>query len=165
MPPMRLDRKSTRLNSSHLVTSYAVFCLKKKKRARFAQDADAGDRRGDIEREVRAAEPHRHLQHQIAVGAKRLHRQLPQIASEGRLLAVHQRDEHLGADVARAPAAPPLRRGHESQLAPYRVKGAVAVGILAVGGVEGPEQPLAVTVGTVSEYLGKRVHLEIQGTR
>src|SRR5256885_13042666 len=24
-----LDRKSTRLNSSHLVTSYAVFCLKK----------------------------------------------------------------------------------------------------------------------------------------
>src|SRR5688500_834160 len=26
-----LDRKSTRLNSSHLVTSYAVFCLKKKK--------------------------------------------------------------------------------------------------------------------------------------
>src|SRR2546426_1848146 len=28
-PP--LDRKSTRLNSSHLVISYAVFCLKKKK--------------------------------------------------------------------------------------------------------------------------------------
>src|SRR5256885_3387717 len=26
----RQDRKSTRLNSSHLVTSYAVFCLKKK---------------------------------------------------------------------------------------------------------------------------------------
>src|SRR5256885_7398599 len=26
------DRKSTRLNSSHLVISYAVFCLKKKKR-------------------------------------------------------------------------------------------------------------------------------------
>src|SRR5256885_9739935 len=30
-----LDRKSTRLNSSHLVISYAVFCLKKKKRAQF----------------------------------------------------------------------------------------------------------------------------------
>src|SRR3989454_7412815 len=31
--PMKLegDRKSTRLNSSHLVISYAVFCLKKKK--------------------------------------------------------------------------------------------------------------------------------------
>src|SRR5256885_12715568 len=28
--PLR-DRKSTRLNSSHLVISYAVFCLKKKK--------------------------------------------------------------------------------------------------------------------------------------
>src|SRR5205807_9029910 len=35
--PLRLypairDRKSTRLNSSHLVISYAVFCLKKKKK-------------------------------------------------------------------------------------------------------------------------------------
>src|SRR2546426_6337726 len=29
-----LDRKSTRLNSSHLVISYAVFCLKKKKKKR-----------------------------------------------------------------------------------------------------------------------------------
>src|SRR5690625_6140299 len=27
-----LDRKSTRLNSSHVASSYAVFCLKKKKR-------------------------------------------------------------------------------------------------------------------------------------
>src|SRR2546426_6493422 len=30
--PSRADRKSTRLNSSHLVISYAVFCLKKKKK-------------------------------------------------------------------------------------------------------------------------------------
>src|SRR2546426_2774671 len=29
--PESQDRKSTRLNSSHLVISYAVFCLKKKK--------------------------------------------------------------------------------------------------------------------------------------
>src|SRR6266850_6303558 len=29
------DRKSTRLNSSHLVSSYAVFCLKKKKKKLF----------------------------------------------------------------------------------------------------------------------------------
>src|SRR5256885_11645245 len=29
------DRKSTRLNSSHLVISYAVFCLKKKKNYRY----------------------------------------------------------------------------------------------------------------------------------
>src|SRR5256885_9810275 len=28
--PASVDRKSTRLNSSHLVISYAVFCLKKK---------------------------------------------------------------------------------------------------------------------------------------
>src|SRR5438034_4086542 len=28
--PTTIDRKSTRLNSSHTVTSYAVFCLKKK---------------------------------------------------------------------------------------------------------------------------------------
>src|SRR3712207_8715415 len=31
--PVVLDRKSTRLNSSHANISYAVFCLKKKKRA------------------------------------------------------------------------------------------------------------------------------------
>src|SRR5256885_16802719 len=31
LPPRGEDRKSTRLNSSHLVISYAVFCLKKKK--------------------------------------------------------------------------------------------------------------------------------------
>src|SRR5260221_7893141 len=29
---IRVDRKSTRLNSSHTVISYAVFCLKKKNR-------------------------------------------------------------------------------------------------------------------------------------
>src|SRR5436190_13435484 len=36
LPPgaRRPDRKSTRLNSSHTVISYAVFCLKKKKRLR-----------------------------------------------------------------------------------------------------------------------------------
>src|SRR5256885_10140256 len=39
LEPLPRDRKSTRLNSSHLVISYAVFCLKKKKtddRARSA---------------------------------------------------------------------------------------------------------------------------------
>src|SRR5947208_8984794 len=30
-PAIRRDRKSTRLNSSHQIISYAVFCLKKKK--------------------------------------------------------------------------------------------------------------------------------------
>src|SRR5256885_13177498 len=33
-----LDRKSTRLNSSHLVISYAVFCLKKKKHELYPDD-------------------------------------------------------------------------------------------------------------------------------
>src|SRR2546426_3014946 len=32
LPLVHRDRKSTRLNSSHLVISYAVFCLKKKKK-------------------------------------------------------------------------------------------------------------------------------------
>src|SRR5207253_10850851 len=31
------DRKSTRLNSSHVAISYAVFCLKKKKKKRMRQ--------------------------------------------------------------------------------------------------------------------------------
>src|ERR1022692_4248834 len=35
----RSDRKSTRLNSSHLVISYAVFCLKKKKTRQKATTA------------------------------------------------------------------------------------------------------------------------------
>src|SRR5690349_23255320 len=33
------DRKSTRLNSSHVEISYAVFCLKKKKRSLAADEA------------------------------------------------------------------------------------------------------------------------------
>src|SRR5262245_64380809 len=40
--PRGIDRKSTRLNSSHLGISYAVFCLKKKKhRIRERHQADA----------------------------------------------------------------------------------------------------------------------------
>src|SRR5690625_6841107 len=34
-----LDRKSTRLNSSHVAISYAVFCLKKKKTVQELTDA------------------------------------------------------------------------------------------------------------------------------
>src|ERR1022692_3004608 len=37
----RSDRKSTRLNSSHLVISYAVFCLKKKKKHNQQQQDEA----------------------------------------------------------------------------------------------------------------------------
>src|SRR5256885_4070613 len=50
--PRQLDRKSTRLNSSHLVISYAVFCLKKKKEtytrsSRATWRVTTGDRRLD----------------------------------------------------------------------------------------------------------------------
>src|SRR5256885_8815156 len=43
LPFGRIDRKSTRLNSSHLVISYAVFCLKKKKSQRDAPDTYSSD--------------------------------------------------------------------------------------------------------------------------
>src|SRR2546426_7797272 len=36
------DRKSTRLNSSHLVISYAVFCLKKKKYEAYTDELASG---------------------------------------------------------------------------------------------------------------------------
>src|SRR5699024_1041551 len=39
------DRKSTRLNSSHVSISYAVFCLKKKKTMNFDEGRAAGDSR------------------------------------------------------------------------------------------------------------------------
>src|SRR2546430_3677012 len=40
--PLRIrDRKSTRLNSSHSQISYAVFCLKKKKKSDWIQFLDA----------------------------------------------------------------------------------------------------------------------------
>src|SRR5256885_7101203 len=42
------DRKSTRLNSSHLVISYAVFCLKKKKDQGRVADAAQADQRDEF---------------------------------------------------------------------------------------------------------------------
>src|SRR5258708_30525191 len=35
VPTSTVDRKSTRLNSSHQIISYAVFCLKKKKKKHY----------------------------------------------------------------------------------------------------------------------------------
>src|SRR5256885_3716486 len=43
--PSPIDRKSTRLNSSHLVISYAVFCLKQKSDSR-SRHRSRGRRRG-----------------------------------------------------------------------------------------------------------------------
>src|SRR5256885_6119034 len=48
------DRKSTRLNSSHLVISYAVFCLKKKKKQRTFARSHASSHSND-----RSTSPHR----------------------------------------------------------------------------------------------------------
>src|SRR2546430_6121098 len=42
-PPSLLDRKSTRLNSSHSQISYAVFCLKKKKKGKVASAEDSAE--------------------------------------------------------------------------------------------------------------------------
>src|SRR5204862_5425627 len=39
----RLDRKSTRLNSSHVEISYAVFCLKKKKKKKGLRGNERAD--------------------------------------------------------------------------------------------------------------------------
>src|SRR5947208_9895088 len=41
LPRVALDRKSTRLNSSHQIISYAVFCLKKKKNKAHNRQIDA----------------------------------------------------------------------------------------------------------------------------
>src|ERR1022692_4743412 len=49
----RRDRKSTRLNSSHLVISYAVFCLKKK------EHQTPGDRAARADGRAREAPPAR----------------------------------------------------------------------------------------------------------
>src|ERR1022692_857939 len=43
-----LDRKSTRLNSSHLVISYAVFCLKKKRRLEFGDGSSANGQKNQL---------------------------------------------------------------------------------------------------------------------
>src|SRR5438552_14259740 len=40
---LREDRKSTRLNSSHQISSYAVFCLKKKKKKTHRHEIDVYD--------------------------------------------------------------------------------------------------------------------------
>src|SRR5438309_7237020 len=45
-----LDRKSTRLNSSHSSISYAVFCLKKKKKNNKIKNKEAKNTKVDINR-------------------------------------------------------------------------------------------------------------------
>src|SRR5690349_24041058 len=52
-----LDRKSTRLNSSHVEISYAVFCLKKKKkkkRNRKSHTQDRGQKQSAVQMNIRS---------------------------------------------------------------------------------------------------------------
>src|SRR5690349_22152824 len=42
------DRKSTRLNSSHVEISYAVFCLKKKRKGSYRFDYNSDDEGRDV---------------------------------------------------------------------------------------------------------------------
>src|SRR3989442_8222869 len=62
-PLRRRDRKSTRLNSSHVRISYAVFCLKKKKRQETSKlgdiifDAMSGAGASRSNRHFRASPP------------------------------------------------------------------------------------------------------------
>src|SRR5688572_13746557 len=65
---IRTDRKSTRLNSSHSQISYAVFCLKKKKKTNIQQDGCS------IQPHVRLRWSHRSFQRVIC---DRLDRALP----------------------------------------------------------------------------------------
>src|SRR2546426_8403988 len=57
------DRKSTRLNSSHLVISYAVFCLKKKKYYQHAKSTPSHET--PAYRTNSGLEKHRVLGHSI----------------------------------------------------------------------------------------------------
>src|SRR2546426_2894502 len=58
VPAPRADRKSTRLNSSHLVISYAVFCLKKKMIDRVGRLRKHGP---DLPREIEGVARAQHL--------------------------------------------------------------------------------------------------------
>src|SRR5205809_1585360 len=63
-PPLHhqgVDRKSTRLNSSHGYISYAVFCLKKKKRISRSFEPDAVDWRVLVSLPAGARQSFNHL--------------------------------------------------------------------------------------------------------
>src|SRR5688572_31551756 len=56
VPVMPIDRKSTRLNSSHSQISYAVFCLKKKKEFKVHQSPTPDGVRHHAERQPHLAD-------------------------------------------------------------------------------------------------------------
>src|SRR2546430_10177249 len=89
-PAQRLDRKSTRLNSSHSQISYAVFCLKKKSEQRTDPLCLEVDRR-------------------FQRGLKTLARQEPPHRSPGEAPAGHVRRE---PPILRAPRKKPSQQAH-----------------------------------------------------
>src|SRR6185436_16427444 len=107
--------------------------------------ANGGNRRRDVEREVTLPDADRHVQHEIAVRAERLNRELPQLSAERRMRGIDQPEEHLTADVARSDATTALLCRQQPRLAPRREVGAVlVVAIGAERGIERTELLLAV---------------------
>src|SRR5256885_5046228 len=83
-----IDRKSTRLNSSHLAISYAVLCLKKTPRRRSPARLNAKQRRGASGVGSRFADPSC-----VSIGAGDSRLELP-----SRLRGRHQTSARRGAD-------------------------------------------------------------------
>src|SRR5256885_3503709 len=79
MPCVTGDRKSTRLNSSHLVISYAVFCLKKKSNILVIRNLF---RRQRIDRASSQRRLYRHEIEQVLVLGMRLLMNLQHIVVE-----------------------------------------------------------------------------------
>src|SRR2546427_3224543 len=65
---LHLDRKSTRLNSSHSQISYAVFCLKKKKNKR--KKIQVGERRIQRRAHARSSETRDPVKNRGALGSE-----------------------------------------------------------------------------------------------
>src|SRR5256885_12853499 len=83
--PLIQDRKSTRLNSSHLVISYAVFCLKKKKHHHAPPPDDPDPAQPHLAQLGGAPElhrqPHENRRHHAHDGGGGAHMQVGSIAS------------------------------------------------------------------------------------
>src|SRR5256884_6957867 len=79
LSPADRDRKSTRLNSSHGYISYAVFCLKKKKKTHDATTthaADSADHQSACNlgrTQLRDRDPNGRQAHKIVMSAHALH--------------------------------------------------------------------------------------------
>src|SRR5256885_3612158 len=84
-----LDRKSTRLNSSHLVISYAVFCLKKKKQHPEAEQPSLTDGRNNPQTFTHGCPLHRDHLHDSNENTE--HQQVYRCATESSPRHAHSR--------------------------------------------------------------------------